>query len=1167
MSMSYERPIANFTKVTLYDSLALSDPSIYVDMCVDGTDIIRVCNYGDVLFTQLVMGTVFGSWVSTGIELFHNSRPGVDISDVGKRIWYQAANGDVCYFDYSSEEITHVTNYHTAIACAPVGNGCYVQRLDGAWLSIAYVDPDSTVIWPGRVYGDIEAPNFLDAVRIDDVDYIFTMDRNAGRTLEIQRRGDQWTSPVQVLPLDIVDNTSGFTLGYVSAIEGKIYVTGRLVRSNDLSPISMDIFAIGPHPYEFGRYKFLTQDSVGGKLMMIGSTIHYVGLNQRLHAPSTRTFGVIDASNEWVSESGPIEVEISDTERSGSQFTVAVPLEDIVSVGDDIYIDAQINSSTIRIGSYGVHEIDSTIDISGLAKGISGVGKSLSRLERWHPFQSLYMLSQSALSSNPTSLSNVLRVTGKYSTNAESRLVNDYLNTPGILYSIARASASIISRGRFYFPVSYVLSPRYGVGVNYFRESQEQVVARLGIDATAVTESQYGNSGIVAIYGPTEYEDTSGVGVYEITSDVYFKLASAPLTITAATLHWMQIHFVDGRINVSFRYDTDTVWTRLLDFIYVSQDRTPWSDQNDGHGFLYLENKTVYANTTGFSSGDTIIPVDNVGIFSGSPIVRVDDEEILCKPVAANSSTVTGLVNIFQAGGRIGYDAGFDRPGYPIVISGADTVNADEAFTGSCITATSGTGVGSSFSICGYDAISPSTWITTFLHNPATDDWHDYIAITPSHGYWVTGQHRIVWVTEDPGATFGSDTILSISPALQVQTRAYNGTTETTHGAGKVSLATADRIQCDLFETFSGDVDISIMDAFKRVFKMAGADAPSFSAVLSNPTISAAWTPDKWATGRRNFIADMTIPAIPTDEAIGFSFRHDTVPTGVFATGPNAASGYMVLLRNSDVGNYLEFWKSSGTNFVLKEKIDILFTPSGVLRFSAQDNTFSVWINEVFVHSFQDGSTDVEVTMDAADVGGVFSVIASYATSTQVFIAELCEKLPDLPIDTMSNGWSAITTIIAQRRIYFSDTPDGSIYCYQTRPSLGNLPDIVTAWTNSSLDSKVTRVRAEGVKIAEYSNWDDTKLYGDVGVPVNATYANSAGEVIREARLVQAITNKEAGTHRLSTVFYPGITSGDNWSFLLLGERKSIQILGTSIKLAVSGGDFACDMELEGIDG
>jgi len=119
------------------------------------------------------------------------------------------------------------------------------------------------------------------------VDYVFTMDRNAGRTLEIQRRGDQWTSPSRCY-FDIVDNTSGFTLA-MRLSSRKIFVTGRMVRSNDIEPIGMDISPLAA-PYEFGRYKFLTEDT-SAESCSWSDHVHYIGLGQRFHALSTETSG------------------------------------------------------------------------------------------------------------------------------------------------------------------------------------------------------------------------------------------------------------------------------------------------------------------------------------------------------------------------------------------------------------------------------------------------------------------------------------------------------------------------------------------------------------------------------------------------------------------------------------------------------------------------------------------------------------------------------------------------------------------------------------------------------------------------------------------------------------------------------------------------------------
>jgi hypothetical protein len=228
------------------------------------------------------------------------------------------------------------------------------------------------------------------------------------------------------------------------------------------------------------------------------------------------------------------------------------------------------------------------------------------------------------------------------------------------------------------------------------------------------------------------------------------------------------------------------------------------------------------------------------------------------------------------------------------------------------------------------------------------------------------------------------------------------------------------------------------------------------------------------------------------------------------------------------------------------------------MRISVQDNVFSVWINSELIHAFVD---------ETYTEGDAYSAIASYSVSPTVTSAELCERLPDLPIDTQSNGWNALSTIIAQRHIYFSDLANGSIFCYQKRTSRGNAPNIVIDHLKTSTDTRMTRVRAEGIKIAEYMNFDDVRKYGDIGLPVNAAYANSPGEVTREAKLIQSMSIKEAIRHRLTTTLFPGITSGDIWNFTLPSGLQSVEILSTSMQLSISQNEGSFGMSIDGISG
>jgi len=64
----------------MQDSLGLSDPSRFVDLCLSGTGLVRVCNLGDALYTQTIsaISGTFPNW-SALVKVLSGQPAGVDI--------------------------------------------------------------------------------------------------------------------------------------------------------------------------------------------------------------------------------------------------------------------------------------------------------------------------------------------------------------------------------------------------------------------------------------------------------------------------------------------------------------------------------------------------------------------------------------------------------------------------------------------------------------------------------------------------------------------------------------------------------------------------------------------------------------------------------------------------------------------------------------------------------------------------------------------------------------------------------------------------------------------------------------------------------------------------------------------------------------------------------
>src|SRR5262249_22220225 len=150
-----------------------------------------------------------------------------------------------------------------ACALIPIGDRCYAlwKRYAGTyWWEIISLNGQESREY--TLYGVTAMPR-VDAVSFGGKEYFYTMDRDAGRIIEIQHSGgslggkDSYGVGKPIVPIDAIDEVYGLKLGYASVVDNKVVVTGRLTRTSDDTAVSMDVYMAGPEHFSLGRDMYI----------------------------------------------------------------------------------------------------------------------------------------------------------------------------------------------------------------------------------------------------------------------------------------------------------------------------------------------------------------------------------------------------------------------------------------------------------------------------------------------------------------------------------------------------------------------------------------------------------------------------------------------------------------------------------------------------------------------------------------------------------------------------------------------------------------------------------------------------------------------------------------------------------------------------------------------
>ena len=177
--------------------------------------------------------------------------------------------------------------------------------------------------------------------------------------------------------------------------------------------------------------------------------------------------------------------------------------------------------------------------------------------------------------------------------------------------------------------------------------------------------------------------------------------------------------------------------------------------------------------------------------------------------------------------------------------------------------------------------------------------------------------------------------------------------------------------------------------------------------------------------------------------------------------------------------------------------------------------------------------------------------------------SELNDLMADIVVGARGVGMSILSEITGDRRVYFRSEPDGSLLFYKTPTDIGALPDIVISERHEESDEAVTRVRVEGIKIAEIADFDAMRENGNLFETVNSMYADTVEDLVSDGEKTVELLRQRTDTRSLETVFHPALQPGDVGTVVIAGEEIGIGIMATSVTFGFNGENFDVNAGVE----
>jgi hypothetical protein len=131
----------------------------------------------------------------------------------------------------------------------------------------------------------------------------------------------------------------------------------------------------------------------------------------------------------------------------------------------------------------------------------------------------------------------------------------------------------------------------------------------------------------------------------------------------------------------------------------------------------------------------------------------------------------------------------------------------------------------------------------------------------------------------------------------------------------------------------------------------------------------------------------------------------------------------------------------------------------------------------------------------------------------------------------------------------------------------GTLPDIVVSAQHEIDDTRITRMRLEGLDVVETADFDGLSAVGNIFEDDSSYYSNSVLDEMGEAAYYLNASRQRSEFWNLDTVFHPALQPGDLVSVPIASEPGtpiSMGIMSTQLTLGFNGDTFDISSLVQG---
>lgn len=220
------------------------------------------------------------------------------------------------------------------------------------------------------------------------------------------------------------------------------------------------------------------------------------------------------------------------------------------------------------------------------------------------------------------------------------------------------------------------------------------------------------------------------------------------------------------------------------------------------------------------------------------------------------------------------------------------------------------------------------------------------------------------------------------------------------------------------------------------------------------------------------------------------------------------------------------------------------------MRISVHEETFSVWVEDALIMSF----------VDASYIGNYMAFVSRTTKTFNVIVPEMMDYIDIFAMDARTPAVSVLASLIGDRRIFFRDSADGSLYFYRTRDYVEEVPDMVYSIRNSKTDQTFSWARTESIKFVEDIDHTLAKDIGIVYQVLNAQYANTAKDVLDYGMYARKQAKANSDIYAIEMAIHPGYEPGD----CIEVDGTMIDIISTNMTIEIGSGSFSCTENIDG---